>query len=150
MQLNNNIKVNKKYNIYFTDIKTFKEKLKNEYLYEFIFGKKIKEENLKYFEVSYFFNGIFKYKFFKPIKKGKIKTEIEIYYMVHYLEKDEEHLKKQKIKIKKCVAVKGETFKEIEKDDKKVEQIFYYYNKFYVRNDLDKYDILLKNSFFVL
>jgi len=26
MQLNNNIKVNKKYNIYFTDIKTFKEK----------------------------------------------------------------------------------------------------------------------------
>lgn len=49
MQLKNNIKLNKKYNIYFTDLKTFQEKLKNEYLYEFIFGEKIKEKNLKYF-----------------------------------------------------------------------------------------------------
>jgi hypothetical protein len=48
MQLNNNIKVNKKYNIYFTDIKIFKEKLKNEYLYEFIFGNLEKNKRRKF------------------------------------------------------------------------------------------------------
>ena len=131
MQLKNNIKLNKKYNIYFTDLKTFQEKLKNEYLYEFIFGEKIKEKNLKYFWVSYFFNDIFQYKFFKPINKGKIKKEIEIYYMIHYLEKDEKNLKEEGIKLKKCISLKRETFKKIEKNNKNVEQIFYYYNRYY-------------------
>lgn len=150
MQLKDDIKFNKKYNIYFTDLKTFKEKLKNEYLYKFLFGKKIKEEYLKYFEVSYFFNDIFKYKFFKPIRKGKLKMEMEIYYIIHYLEKDEEYLKKQGIKLKKCIGVKGETFKNIEKNIENVEYIFYYYNKFYTTKEKYKGYIKSKNSYILL
>lgn len=70
--------------------------------------------------------------------------------MIHYLEKDEKYLKEEGIKLKKCISVEGETFKKIEKNNKNVEQIFYYYNRYYTTKGKYKGYIKCKNSYIIL
>lgn len=115
MQLKKVIKLNNKYNIYFINMLKFQEIIKNKYMGELIWGKKLEKEDIKRFEVSCIFNDAFKYKYFKKLKKIE-SEEIEMYYMIHYLKKDEKELKEKGINLRKCIKVEAETFKRINKN----------------------------------
>ena len=149
MQLKKVIKLNNKYNIYFINMLKFQEIIKNKYVEEVIWGKKLEKEDIKRFEVSCIFNDTFKYKYFKKLKNVE-SEEIEMYYMIHYLKKDEKELKEKGINLRKCIKVEAETFKEINKNTNIVEIVFYYYNKYYASKEGEKGEIKCKNNYFCL